>query len=220
VIQSSLSNRFAGMDSTASPRRRLGNPLAARAAAVIRRAEGPKSTTARKAIVSLASAMAVLIGLGLVAPSAAQAALPAGYSDVPADVACNMTMDQYNRIYQRSIIPHTPGMTSPRSNQTISWQPILFRYYNGAWRADVTGPELKGTFNGLYSVLPSSPGFTINKVPAYYRVAVRYRWYWNGAVEQSDYQWAGTHFQTYVRTYPGGTWDVWRGDSGSYCKLV
>ena len=161
------------------------------------------------------AAVAISAGVGLLSPTAAHAAT---YGEVAGEVACNMTMDQNNRIYERHVYPHTPSMYAPKP-MTVSWQPILFRYANGAWQREVTGPILKGQFNGLYSVLPNSAGFNIYAHPAYWRVAVYYRWYWNGAVVKTDYQWAGTHEQTFVRTFPDGSFQSWLGDSGDYCLI-
>jgi hypothetical protein len=174
---------------------------------------------AKRVLVCAATALALTVGFGLATPADAQA-LPNGYWDVKSSANCTMWMDQYNRIYKRTIVPDTPGMGAPVANMTISWQPILFRLYNGTWHREVVGPELKGYFNGLYSVLPASAGFTLNLAGATWRVAVFFRWYWNGGVYQTDYQWAGAHYQTYLKTFPDGSFQVSRGDSGDTCKVL
>jgi hypothetical protein len=142
---------------------------------------------------------------------------PIDYGEVAGPVACAMTMNQDNQIYERQVLPQTPNMTAP-TGMVISWQPILFRYFNGTWNREVAAPELKGTFNGLYSDLPASAGFVIN-LPAYYRVAVIYRWYSNGTVTQVDYKWSGEHFQTYTKWFADGSFQVWQGDRGYNCRL-
>ena len=52
----------------------------------------------------------------------------------------------------------------------------------------------------------------------YYRVAIKYRWYWNGVVEQSGYFWAGTHEMFF--SMRNGDLSSWlTGAIGDYCHM-
>jgi hypothetical protein len=176
---------------------------------------GSKRRLGRKVLGIVLLGSTFLTGVELLGAPAAQA-LPSGYGYSREDVMCNVSMTSGGQIYERSIIPQTPVMWAP-ATMRVSWQPILFRWDGSAWVRDVVGPELKGS---TYYGLPDSVGFTINVVPRYYRVAVRYRWYWNGAVYQSAYTWAGTHVQQFFKDLPSGGFSMWQGDTGNYCKVA
>ena len=110
-------------------------------------------------------------------------------------VMCNLYLDQYNNVYSRQIIPKTPAMFAPTA-MTVSWQPVLFVYQSGNWQQSIVGSELVGYFNGLYSNLPASPPLNPSTSGSY-RVAVYYRWYSNGVLVHTDYQWANEHTLQY-----------------------
>ena len=65
--------------------------------------------------------------------------------------------------------------------------------------------------------LPDNSGFTVN-TPGYYRIAIKYAWYWNGLVEQSQYAWAGVHTQFFTHTN-GSVTTMGYGITGDYCYI-
>lgn len=60
-------------------------------------------------------------------------------------------------------------------------------------------------------------GFTVDS-PGYYKIAIRYQWYWNNAVEHSQFEWAGVHNQFFSKTAGSLSWN-WSGASGDYCYM-
>lgn len=106
-------------------------------------------------------------------------------------------------------------MFSPRGNQTVSYQAILFRWTDAGWTRDTVMREVVGNTSSL---LPTPQQFNVG-VDGYYRVAMFYRWYWNGRVEHTLYRWAGTHSVVYDIDSPTG-FELWYGDTGDYCDMT
>ena len=133
------------------------------------------------------------------------------------DITCATTFDpNTGAAISKSIQINSFVMTTPRSYQKVSYQAILFRWNGSAWTQDTTMQEIVGDTN---NVLPTPLQFNVPVTSdAYYRVAVKYRWYWNGAVEQTQYKWAGTHTMHFA-IFSATGYSMWNGDSGDWCHM-
>ncbi|MDX6510900.1 MAG: hypothetical protein QOE36_404 [Gaiellaceae bacterium] len=175
----------------------------------------------RKLHVTLA-VLAVAIGalvLGLMqAPSAGAALVIGTYSHSDPLVTCEIDYNASNQITHRSIAIETPALNTPRSQQQASYQPMVYRWNGSVWAYDnqlnpIGGFAAFNSGNNLGVYMGGNGGFTVY-TPGYYRIAIRYQWYWNGVVERSQFNWAGVHKQFFTK--PG----VWgNGSTGDWCYI-
>jgi hypothetical protein len=163
--------------------------------------------------------------VALVAAAALAVATPAHaefvygtYSHSDPKVTCNTTYNGYGQVVGRSISVDTPVLLTPRGTQQVSYQIFLYRWdATRGWVYQVANHAVFGP-SGTYS-LASSPGFTINAPGSYWRVAVAYKWFWNGIAEVSQFDWAGVHSQFFVQNN-GSMTSMWSGTTGSYCYIA
>jgi hypothetical protein len=139
------------------------------------------------------------------------------YSQTIPTVRCTTHVDAAGRAVVRTIVPNTPGMFAPVEPMKVSWQPMLHRWNGYAWVHDVAGHVLMGLAS-VSTVLPHSPGFTINATAGtYYRVSIVYRWYSGSTVVRSTHLWAGQHVTSWKSYgYLGMANDV---SADAFCQL-
>jgi len=161
------------------------------------------------------AAVAVVASLAVASPAKADYGF--GYTHTNPSVSCNISKNAYGQVVGRSITITAPVIFSPRSSQQVSYQPYLEHWDGTKWAFDVAAPAIGG-LTGSY-MLPDSNGFTINLPGKYYRVAIMYRWFWNGGVEASDLAWAGTHTQFFTQDFGNGVTSMGYGTTGDWCYM-
>jgi hypothetical protein len=160
-------------------------------------------------------AVAAVASLAVASPAKAQFVYDR-YSHGDADVSCNIDKNGYGQIFRRTITIGAPVMLSPRGTQQVSYQPYLYRWDGSKWVQTVVGPAVFG-LSGT-SALADHAGFTINLPGQYWQVAILYKWYWYGAVEASQFVWAGTHTQR-ITQYSDGMTTFGFGTADAYCLM-
>jgi hypothetical protein len=171
-------------------------------------------------LITVATVVTAAAVLGLALSPAARAdsiVINNAYQVLNPNVTCETDFDATTgNAIAKSISLGDVTMFSPRYNQTVSYQPILFRWTSSGWTLDYQMQEIFGNTNG---VMPNPLKFTLPLgTTSYYRVAIRYRWYWNNTVEQTGYVWAGTHLMEFVID-SGGLFGMSYGDSGDWCHM-
>lgn len=163
----------------------------------------------------LAVVVAIVVGLATAGVARADGSynFGQGYMVDNPDVTCQTDFDASGNVAKRNLYVDTPTMFSPISNQRVSYQPILTRWNGSAWVNMVIYPEVFGT---TAAQMPGNYGFNVPLTGAFYwRVSIKYRWYWGSTVSRVQHLWAGTHQLFFVRD---GYTPVWS-TAGSYCLL-
>lgn len=172
----------------------------------------------KKQILIVAFTAALVVALALVAPSPAAADVSFGtYSHSDPAVTCEVDFNASNQVVSRSISIESPLITTPRSQELASYQVLVYRWNGSTWAYDNQLAPLGGMASVLGGSMPDNSGFTVN-TPGYYRIAVKYRWYWNGSLERYQFAWAGTHTQFFTKSV-NATTNMWYGNTGSYCYI-
>jgi hypothetical protein len=161
--------------------------------------------------------LAVAAVASLAVASPAKADYGFSYSHTDPSVSCNISKNAYGQVVGRTITITAPVIFSPRTNQQVSYQPYLYHWDGAKWVFDVAAPAIGGV-TGSY-MLPDSNGFTINAAGKYYRVAIAYRWFWNGGVEASQFTWAGTHTQFITQDLGNSVTSMGYGTTGDWCYM-
>src|SRR5207253_6028216 len=109
------------------------------------------------------------------------------YSHNDPTVTCETDYNGYGQVTRRTITVDSPVMFTPRDFQQVSYQLFLYRWNatSGSWVYDGVATSPLGGTTG--SMLPESNGFTISVPGKYYRVAISYKWFWNGVPEVSRF---------------------------------
>ena len=165
------------------------------------------------ALVALAAAVALAVA------TPAHAELVYGsYSHSDPGVSCETDYNGYGQVTRRTITLDSPVLLTPRGTQQVSYQVYLYRWDSTrGWVYQVANNAVFGTTG--WSDLPTSPGFTINAPGSYWKVAIAYRWFWNGVPEVTQLEWAGVHTQFFVQNN-GSVSSMWYGTTGSYCYMA
>src|SRR5215208_1170521 len=164
-------------------------------------------------IAAVVAVAAVGLGTASVARADGSYDFGQGYTVNNPDVTCQTTFDANGNLAKRQVLVNAPTMFSPISNQRVSYQPILNRWDGSAWVTAAVYPEVFGTTAWK---MPGNYGFNVSTTGAsYWRVSIKYRWYWNGTVSRFQHIWAGTHQLLFMRDGYQPTW----GNSGNFCYL-
>jgi hypothetical protein len=155
----------------------------------------------------------LLLALTVLAVAGGLIAAPAkAYSHNDPTVECTNHFDISGRLIGRSIFPSTPAMFSGDyfTNVPIAYQPILHVWTGSYWKIEAYGT----TVSGWTSNMPASTGFNIHIPKGYYRVSIKYGYYWNNALAASEWTWASTH-TTWNQI--DGTYDFSQTGAGDWC---
>jgi hypothetical protein len=167
-------------------------------------------------LVATVVAVAAVASLAVASPAKAETVWGT-YSHSDPSVSCNIAKNAYGQITGRTITVTAPLILSPRGTQQISYQPYLEHWDGTRWVFDLAAPAIGG-LSGSY-MLPDSPGFTINVTGRYYRIAILYKWYWNGGVEASQLSWAGVHTQFITQDFGNNVTSMGYGTTGDWCYM-
>jgi hypothetical protein len=170
-------------------------------------------------LAGLLVAVAATVALAVATPAKAEVVLGT-YSHSDPSVTCRTDYNRYGQVSGRTISVDAPLMVSPRSTQQVSYQLFLYRWdpSSASWVYDFSLNPVGG-MTGSYD-LPTVPGFAINNPGHYYRIAIKYRWYWNGVVEASQFNYAGVHTQFFTQDFGNGVTSIWYGNTGDWCYMA
>src|SRR5436190_7492026 len=175
----------------------------------------------KRTLHSIAAGIAVTIAVAaaLAVATPAKAAVVFGtYSHSEPSVSCKTDYNRYGQVTGRTISVDSPLMVTPRGTQQVSYQLYLYRWdpSSASWVYDFSLDPVGGM--NTYA-LPTVPGFAINSGGHYYRVAIKYRWYWNGGVEALQFNYAGVHSQFFTQDLGNDTTSMWYGNTGDWCYM-